>query len=115
MKTRQLAEILEYDSEELLKVTTQLVLANVLLYDENGEFYELNPDNLTPYEYRLSEKSIENKQKQASVRDYGILIEAHITRIMKRKKIMQKTDLMRQLTSEMKIYKADIEEINKAI
>ena len=28
---------------------------------------------------------------------------------------MQKTDLMRQLTSEMKIYKADIEEINKAI
>ena len=49
------------------------------------------------------------------MRDYGILIEAHITRIMKRKKIMQKTDLMRQLTSEMKIYKADIEEINKAI
>ena len=43
------------------------------------------------------------------------MIEAHITRIMKRKKTMQKTDLMRQLTSEMKIYKADIEEINKAI
>lgn len=48
-------------------------------------------------------------------RDYGIIIEAYIAKILKKRKSLQKTDLMKLLHGELKNYKTNLEELSIAI
>lgn len=45
-----------------------------------------------------------NKQKKTLERDYGIIVEAYITRILKKRKSVQKTDLLKLLSNELKTH-----------
>ena len=55
------------------------------------------------------------KQKKPLTRDRGIIVEAHIAKILKRKKAVQKTDLSKLLEDQIKGGAATLTEIHQAI
>ena len=80
-------------------ILTELTNQNLLVYNKDADNYELNYENQIPYNFEPKQKLTAKTQKKHVEKDYVFIIEAHITRILKRRKSVQKTDLSKLLTN----------------
>jgi hypothetical protein len=89
---------LEYRSDDFDIILKELTAKNIIIYNSEASNYELNYENKTPYYFSLKQKfQIRKLPKKSGERDYGIIVEACISRILKKKKSVQKTDLSKLL------------------
>lgn len=110
--------MLEYAADEDMEaILYDLAMQNILIFNKDSKSYEVNYDNTLPYSFESKQKQSTKKQKKAAERDYVVVIEAYIARILKRRKSVQKTDIAKILSQELKVgaHQATMEEINMAL
>lgn len=110
--------MLEYKGNELDQVLQELVKRSVLILNKESNSYELNYDNTSPYYFETRQKASAKRETVTSQeRDHVIIVESYISRILKRKKSVQKTDLAKLMSAEMRVDTRlpSMEEINTAL
>lgn len=117
IRAQQFRQVLEYTGNDIETILDELAYKNIIIFNDGAQNYELNYENRVTYSFESKQKSVVKKLKKSIEKDYGIVVEALIARILKRRKSVQKTDLAKLLAGEVRtdFHQPTIEEINNAL
>ena len=115
LKAEQISEILQTPEHSLTHLLTTLTHNHVITFNESNSTFELNDTNTAPYRCARAIKQSKEEVVAVVKRDDSIVVEAWVVKIMKRKKILPRTDLTKLLYDNLKRFKPGVEEVNAVI
>ena len=96
-------------------VLSRLVAGGVLEFNEMNRTYDINDGNTSSYTHRNENSYKIEETSVVEVKDNSIIIEAAVVKILKRKKVMPKTELSNEVLTILASYRPKIEDINSAL